>query len=388
MKVDNALLDLIKVSNTVGMDKTLVQGGGGNTSIKTDDGNHMYIKASGTALGEMNLQKGWRKVKLSAIKNIFEDRELAIMIQNEREKEIVKRLLDACDDDITGDIRPSVEAPFHAILGKCVIHLHALAVLAYVCSNKGRELTEKMFNDENLSPLWIPYSDPGYSLGLRVHALVMDYLESCGQLPQIIFMEKHGVIISSEDKQQGLRIVKKVIDTCSSILSSPFPKESLNTKLTKEHIKIRELIEMILFDLTGKNCQLKQFIDDDFIDFCERKDAEILLKAPPMTPDEMGFVENIIWLENDNYDSIRNSLDLTIKKYDKVPSTFMIRGGGLLVRGSDKLSLVIRDIVAGSLFIRVEAQNFGGINPLNNKQREFIENWEAEKFRVQLADKV
>ena len=46
--MDKALAELIKISNATGKDPTLVQGGGGNTSAKTDDGKFMYIKASGT----------------------------------------------------------------------------------------------------------------------------------------------------------------------------------------------------------------------------------------------------------------------------------------------------------------------------------------------------
>ena len=55
--MDKALADLIKISNLAGRDKTLVQGGGGNTSAKTADGKYMYIKASGTALKDMDAKK-------------------------------------------------------------------------------------------------------------------------------------------------------------------------------------------------------------------------------------------------------------------------------------------------------------------------------------------
>jgi rhamnose utilization protein RhaD (predicted bifunctional aldolase and dehydrogenase) len=62
--MDKALLELIKISNRVGKDSTLVQGGGGNTSVKTADGKYMYIKTSGTALRDMNEKQGWRRLQL------------------------------------------------------------------------------------------------------------------------------------------------------------------------------------------------------------------------------------------------------------------------------------------------------------------------------------
>ena len=386
MKTDKSLSGLIEISNAVGKDKTLVQGGGGNTSIKTDDGKYMHIKASGTALRDMCLLKGWRRVKLSAVMSIFDDLKLAAMEIDERESEMVRRLLDACDDNVQSNVRPSVEAPLHAVLGKCVIHLHALAVLAYVCANKGREFIEKLFSSEKLPTLWVPYANPGYSLGLRVRELVLDYQKRYGQMPSIIFMEKHGVIISAEDEQKGLQLVKKVMDTCCSMLERPPFKQNSRLNLMKEHTDIRALVEKALFELTGQDYQLNQFIDDDIIDFCQREDAEKLLKAPPLTPDEKGFVENIIWLDSDNYSSVKSRLGSVIREHNKVPSAFIVKGGGLLIKGSNKMSLVIRDIVAGSLFIRREAQNFGGINPLNQEQLNFIANWEAEKFRVKLTE--
>ena len=52
--MNEALKELIRISNKVGSDASLVQGGGGNTSAKTADGKHMYIKASGSALKDMN----------------------------------------------------------------------------------------------------------------------------------------------------------------------------------------------------------------------------------------------------------------------------------------------------------------------------------------------
>ncbi|OHB53001.1 MAG: hypothetical protein A2Y10_03535 [Planctomycetes bacterium GWF2_41_51] len=387
MKEDKELSDLIAISNIVGCDKTLVQGGGGNTSVKTDNGSGMYIKASGTALGDMNFQKGWRKVKINKVKNIFEDSQLSEMDDFNRENRIVSYLLKACDDDIKENIRPSVEAPFHAILDKYVVHLHALSVLALVCAKGGKEVLEQTFSNQRNPILWIPYANPGYSLGIEIYKYVKDYVEKHGQLPNIIFLEKHGVIITSKSKGQILQLIKNVIDTLNNILTNQIAKDSLYNDFTKEHLNIRNSVETALYKITGQVCLLNQFIDNYIINFCRRKDATKLLKSPPMTPDEMGFVENIIWLNNYDFDSVKDKIEVAIKKNDKVPTTFMTREGGLLIRANKKLSVVIRDIVAGSLFVRVEAQKFGGINSLNSQQRKFIQNWEAEKFRVQLAAK-
>jgi len=158
--MNKTLAELIKISNVTGKDPTLVQGGGGNTSVKTDDGKYMYIKASGTALKNMNKRAGWRRLRLDKVLEIVKDKQLGKLPAQTREPEIVNRLLLACDDKIAGDVRPSVETPLHAILGKYVIHLHPVAVLSYACAKNGQREIEKLFKDEKYPPLWIPYATP------------------------------------------------------------------------------------------------------------------------------------------------------------------------------------------------------------------------------------
>ncbi|UCG47452.1 MAG: class II aldolase/adducin family protein, partial [Phycisphaerales bacterium] len=162
--MDKALSALIRISNAVGADSTLVQGGGGNTSVKTDDRKYMYIKASGTALKDMNPSAGWRRMRLDSVLSIITDTSLNRLEKQTREVEVVNRLLLACDDQVAGDARPSVEAHLHGLLDTCVIHLHPSAVGAYLNAKTGRERLERLFADLKLPPLWVPYVDPGFTL--------------------------------------------------------------------------------------------------------------------------------------------------------------------------------------------------------------------------------
>jgi len=119
--MDKILSQLIRISNTVGKDTSLIQGGGGNTSVKSGDGKYMYIKASGTALKDMNEQKGWRRLRLDSVLSIIKDKSIAQLDTYSREIEVVNRLLLACDDKFTSDVQPSLEAHLHTFLDKCVL---------------------------------------------------------------------------------------------------------------------------------------------------------------------------------------------------------------------------------------------------------------------------
>ena len=151
--MDKALKQLIRISNMVGKDSSLVQGVGGNTSVKTADGKYMYIKASGTALKDMNAKTGWRRMSLDSVRAIIDDKKLAKSGPSKREIEVVNRLAMACDDDLNNGSRPSVEAHLHAMLDNCIIHLHPITVGAYVNTIGGKEILEKLFKGKKYPPL-------------------------------------------------------------------------------------------------------------------------------------------------------------------------------------------------------------------------------------------
>jgi hypothetical protein len=59
----------------------------------------------------------------------------------------------------------------------------------------------------------------------------------------------------------------------------------------------------------------------------------------------------------------------------------------MFIAPESNLIPVVSDIVVGSLLIRMNDSTMGGINSLNYRQRSFIENWEAQNFRINLVAK-
>ena len=229
--MDSSLKDLIKISNTVGKDLTLVQGVGGNTSVKTPDGNFMYIKTSGTALKNMSVKKGWRKIDVAQTLSILKDNRLAALDVNRRETEIVNRLSLCCVDDLKNAGPPSIEAHLHAILDRYAIHLHPDIVCAYAGAKDGKAALEKLFKNEKRQPLWVPYSDPGFALAQRVLKLAKVYEDTHGCKPAVLFLEKHGLFVSAGSAEAALKLVRKVIKMCG---------ENLFFQINPNHRKFRE----------------------------------------------------------------------------------------------------------------------------------------------------
>ncbi|UCE50661.1 MAG: class II aldolase, partial [Phycisphaerales bacterium] len=334
--MDEALSELIRISNTVGKDPTLVQGGGGNTSVKTADGKYMYIKASGTALKDMNAKEGWRRLRLDLARSVVEDRSLARMEPQRREPEVVNRLLLACDDKIKTEARPSVEAHLHAWLNKCVIHLHPSAVGAYHNAKNGRAKLEKLFKDESLPPLWVPYTDPGFMLARRIARLVENYLGKFGKNPPILFLHKHGLFITAKTADGALRLVRRVIKRCNDPLRQP--KAGITRRISEEKIRDAKLcIERAFSKATGESTKIWYYNNDPIADFLRQRDAKKMLSGS-LTPDELVYANgSAMWVEMTDSDkligSIAGRLRRQIKAGRKHSVAFLVKGIGLFVAG-------------------------------------------------------
>lgn len=384
--MDKALADLIRISNVTGKDTTLVQGGGGNTSVKTADGKYMYIKASGTALKDMNTKKGWRRLRLAPVLSIIEDKSLAQLDAGKREPEVVDRLLLACDDKVVGGARPSVESHLHAFLDKCVIHLHPLVVAAYVNAKNGKAAIEKLFKNEKFPPVWVPYTDPGFMLAKKIAQLVGNYQKQFGRKPAVMILQKHGLFVTAETPDAALRLVRKVIKLCSSKLKEPKLRKT-SPPAHSDIAAVKSAIRKAVSDATGQHLPVSYFSNIESVTaFMARKDAAKLLATPALNPDELVYANgSAMWLEKCDIKSITRKLTSLVNRGQKPSAAFIVKGLGLFVAADKKTAPLIAELTACSVLIRMYATKFGGILALTKRQQDFINNWESEAFRKKLA---
>jgi NAD(P)-dependent dehydrogenase (short-subunit alcohol dehydrogenase family) len=111
-----------------------------------------------------------------------------------------------------------------------------------------------------------------------------------------------------------------------------------------------------------------------------------MLSAGAITPDELVYANGPpMWVENRDYKNFAHRLTSQIEKNGNPPVSFLVKGAGLFVAATNKVAEIARDIVCRSLFIRTNASRFGGILSLNKSEQDFINKWEAEAFRKNLA---
>ncbi len=378
--MDTALAELIRISREVGAEASLVQGGGGNTSVKTADGEFMYVKASGSALKEMSETRGWRRLRLAPVLAILRDASIASLEPAAREAMIVSQLAVCCADEHDPAARPSVESHLHALLGRCVVHLHPTAVGAYVCAKEGRAHLEQALAEVGLPWLWLPFVHPGYTLAREVKRRVEQFTREHGAGPSLLFLEKHGVFISADSVEEARARTYRVIEACGRAQ----PKVKVKPARLSPGLvaSFRAAVRKGLHEATGGYAPVRCFQDEQLAAFLARADAKRLASLPALTPDEMVYVGGSpLWVDRPEAAAIARRIASRLAAGDKAPSGFLAPGVGLLVAGTERTIPAIREVITASLTVRAAAASFGGPKPLTAGQRQAIAEWEGESFR-------
>jgi len=380
--MDNALADLIRISNATGKDPALTQGAGGNTSVKTGDGKYMFIKASGTALKDMNTKRGWRRIRLNAVLSIIKDENLAKLPPGSREPHVVNRLLAACDDCFTCNSSPSVESHLHALLDKCVIHLHPVVVGAFVNAKNGRQKIGKIFKNEKFPPLWVPYAPPGFMLARKVAHFVTGYRRRYGKTPSIMFLAKHGLFVTAKTADAALRLAHKVINRCKSNLPKT-KRLRFRPPAEKDVRQVKLAIRKALFAVTRHYLPVSHFFNKDIATFISRSDAAKLLACGALGAAELAYANGQpLWIDKPTAEQITAQIKMLINRGRKPPTAFVVKELGLFVAADKKNTPIIAEVASSSLMVRNWASHFGGVASLTQTEQDFIINWCSELSRL------
>ena len=369
------LQKLIQISNRLGSDPSLVLGTFGNTSVKTDDGRFMYIKASGTCLKDMTADCGWRKLQTQKVIDILNDNTLKHIDPAEHETNMAAALIKACCDDKPATIKPSIESFFHAMLDHCVIHLHPEAVLAVACAKDGQKHLEKLFSHKKHPPLWIPYVGLGYASAKEIQHHITTYETQYGCRPRVLVIQNHGLVISDTSNDAAMELTH----TTMQIFESHMPQLDSVSAISPSHPDINRVADDIFTGISKVSSQS--------IDVAWRNDSTIaafmnlprvreLCQGDPITNDEAAFTHGPpLWLEESDPQAITAALDTVKKNSRPVPHGFLVKNVGLFVASPTRNLNMITDICRAYMRIRAAADNLGGPRPITrNLLDQYAEN--------------
>ncbi len=394
--MDADLKDMLKISNSVGEDPRLVQGGGGNTSVKTDGGDKMYVKASGTGLGDMVEGKGYRLVDVEKCRAMVDDEQLRAMEPAARESAVLSKLMDCCLDDLEG--RPSVETSLHAMLGRCVVHTHPSVVNGLLCAEGGKEKLQELLADLDPPLLYIEYCGAGFVLAVTMQEALEEYAAEHGREPEAVFLENHGLFVHCDDADRALQITHDIFNAIEDAAEKAIDAADLPEFEPHDEVQQRELVGEVsasarrFYSKVFGAPALVTFADDATVRrFLTSPNARAMASVKPMTPDQVVYCKDSpVWVDlPEDAEGVQEAVTAALeaaRNGEYTPVCVLVDGLGLFCAApTPKLLNAVAACMVATLETLLIADQFGGARGLTEDSIEFIRNWEIEGFRQRVA---
>ncbi len=346
--------EFVKLSCLAGSRADYVQGGGGNTSVKLEDGT-MAIKASGFCLKDIQPDNGYALLNGSALRKFYRENNVENFDDCEKSGAQCTKDNTLCVEGLP-QLRPSVEAGFHSILKTFVLHTHSVYANLAACAVEGKKIAAKAFATAPYSWGWVDYQDPGAKLAFAIRDEMDRVEKETGKVPAVILMQNHGIIVHDDDAMTTLAIHSDAnvrLAAQFGLAENAFPP-----------IAVRELAGGIY---QSDVPYLKGCLKD-----CAYTQEQLLLE--PLYPDQMVFLVNTYFQDQDSIDDGQ-----------AVSST---KTGELLLRMGQRKAQTMAETLTAVFFIMETIKKAGyTVSTMSDAARNFISNWESEKYRKSLSDK-
>ncbi len=182
---------LRRYSAVIGADAALVQGAGGNVSLKRDG--VLWVKASGTWLARAEAQDIMVPVALDPLlAAIYADDAVAM--------EDAARFVPAARNP--AGLRPSIETTMHALLPHpVVVHVHCVETIAWSCRTDAATALAPLL--AGLAWSFVPYVRPGAPLARAMRLRP-------GARPDVIVLGNHGLVVGAGNTAAAAALVAEV----------------------------------------------------------------------------------------------------------------------------------------------------------------------------------
>jgi rhamnose utilization protein RhaD (predicted bifunctional aldolase and dehydrogenase)/NAD(P)-dependent dehydrogenase (short-subunit alcohol dehydrogenase family) len=370
---------LIEISRFYGSNKEYAIAGGGNTSFK--DAETIWIKSSGQSLATLTedglVALNREKLHVISSKTYSDD-------PSEREEQVKTDMMKSVSESEKHK-RPSVETSLHEIIQyKYVVHLHPTLINGLLCSRNAKSGTQKIFGD---SVLFVPYTDPGYTLFKKLEAEIISFRIKFSGDPKIIFLENHGSFVAADTTDEIKVLYDEIIKKISGTIP-PIPEITAlpyNQKLDKVLPVLRMLlaVDKPLVIRSRHNSLIANFY---------KNQQEYHKISLPLTPDIIVYCKTrYLYIEQSGtpekiLDSFRYQLPHFQNEYGYSPKVIIIKDMGVFAFAENYSSAeACLDVYEDLVKISYYALQWGGIKFLTPEQVAFIDQWEVENYRRKVS---
>ena len=381
----------------LGVEKSLVLHGGGNTSVKSSFTNVLgeplaaiFVKASGCDLSVIE-PEGHPALDLEYLKRL-------------------RALPELSDQAMLGEIRthlfdfqsptPSIETLVHAFIAKKFMdHTHADAILALTNQPDGQKLVEEALGEDVIV---LDYVKPGFQLAKAA----AEAIEAQPGQRAMVWM-RHGLLTwgdtAAESYQTTIELVSKAEAYLAQKASNPLkvtvstPRESAEERW----IQVAPLLRGLLAEPTQEDDQpyrrmiVRPLISREILNFVDSDRGRELALTPPLTSDHLIRTKAFpLWVDSPAYHEpsrLRDQMCSAIQEYrasyqeyvdrnsgeaeagltrfDSAPRVILMPGLGAACSGQDVLAAnICRDITAQTLDVKARIGSMGSYQSLSESE--------------------
>jgi rhamnose utilization protein RhaD (predicted bifunctional aldolase and dehydrogenase) len=191
IRQDREFRALLHYSAAIGADCALVQGAGGNVSLKRDG--VLWVKASGTWLARAETQEIMVPVRLHPLLAAIAADDAAAM-ENAAQFAIA--------DQNPSALRPSIETTMHALLPHpVVVHVHCVETIAWACRTDAETALAPLL--AGLAWAFVPYVRPGAPLARGIRARLRPGTD-------VLVLGNHGLVVGAASTEAAAALIVEV----------------------------------------------------------------------------------------------------------------------------------------------------------------------------------
>ena len=363
---------LIALANEIGGNTEYSRAGGGNASVKIDG--ILHIKPSGVPLATLRAEE---LVPLRI--DVLLD---ALHSDEEFDGDPVRIAAQRAQVGDGGGRRPSVEILFHALIPEpLVLHLHPLTANALTCNEEGRELAERILGDD---AVWVDYTDPGIPLARAVEDARTAFTERTGRpAPGLTLLGNHGIIASGSSYEEVADRVESLTARIRAAIDIA-PETAPAKGLRIDAARARALSESVR---TALNAAASAAASDGLAAEASPLSAGPLTRGP-LIPDQIVYAGSfpLVLQGDEDEDAVRTLVEDFTKAHGRLPIIAVVPNALVIATGETSQGAQnALDTFLDALRVTRDADRIGRVRVMDERERSFIENWEAEAYRRSVA---
>ncbi len=399
-----AVDELVDVSHWAGRRPDLIQAGGGNTSTKSADGELMYLKASGYALGDLRAPsapqgpRGYVAMDVAELLRLLDREDLLSTAEGDIDTRLRTALAAACTWTPGPGVRPSVEALLHALLGRVVIHTHPPLVAALVAAKETKSAVEKFTSLLRADVLYLRYRDPGLERARELRDGLRN-AQARGQHPRVLFLENHGLFVWGDSAAGAKRLTSRCLAIARKILK-PSPARPKTTGgwsplPRRELLRLFPVVRGAAHKASGRRSFVAFEPSAHVAALARTEKGRRALGAGPLTPDEIVYCHSFPAVIDRKAlagrdEKVRKTLVALLVRYRErrrasAKVLVTLPTGCFVIAEGERALRSARAMVQAAFEAKLATLALGGPRPMKPGNRKFIEGWEAESYRRRIA---